>query len=49
MTEAQWRRCDCPRLSWDFVAPRTTDRKLRLFACAYFRALEGWDSRLAKG
>src|SRR5262249_15275199 len=37
MTEAEWWACDDPRHMLGFLGTRSSDRKLRLFACAYAR------------
>ncbi len=34
MTEAEWLSCDIPRRLLDYVYPKASDRKLRLYACA---------------
>jgi hypothetical protein len=39
MTERQWLSCDDPAALLDFAKARTSDRKLRLFACACVRCL----------
>jgi len=41
MTEAEWLACDSPQCMIDFVARKSSRRKLRLFACACCRTL--WD------
>jgi hypothetical protein len=37
MTEQEWLGCADPRQLIDFISPRTSKRKLRLFACACCR------------
>ena len=37
MTEAEWWACDDPRHMLGFLGKSGSDRKLRLFACAYAR------------
>jgi hypothetical protein len=37
MTEAEWWACDDPRRMLGYLGTRGSDRKLRLFACAYAR------------
>ena len=39
MDEAQWLACTDPRPMLEFLQDRASDRKLRLFACAYCRAV----------
>ena len=41
MTEAQWLASTDPRPMLEFVREKASDRTLRLFACAYCRAVRG--------
>jgi hypothetical protein len=41
MTEAQWLTSTDPRPMLEFMHNKASDRKLRLFACAYCRAVRG--------
>jgi hypothetical protein len=41
VTEAEWQSCDDPCLMLDYIAIKTSDRKLRLFACACCRRVWG--------
>jgi hypothetical protein len=41
VTEADWLACDDPRPMLEFLRDKASDRKLRLFACAYCRAVRG--------
>jgi hypothetical protein len=41
MTEVEWLACTDPRPMLEFLRGRTSDRKLRLFACAYCRVVRG--------
>ncbi len=39
MTEAEWRACTDPERMLEFLRGKATDRKLRLFACAWVRRM----------
>jgi hypothetical protein len=39
MTEAEWLAGDNPAPLWEFVSPKISQRKLRLFACACCRRI----------
>jgi hypothetical protein len=41
MDEAAWLACNDPRLMLQFLRGKVSDRKLRLFACAYCRVVRG--------
>jgi hypothetical protein len=41
MTEAEWLACTDPRKMLEFLRNKASDRQLRLFACAYCRAIRG--------
>ncbi len=43
MTEAQWRVCEDARIMVEWLGRSASDRKLRLFACAFWRWHEGAD------
>ena len=39
MTEAEWVACTDPRKMLGFLQGKASERRLRLFACAYYRAV----------
>lgn len=41
MTEAEWLASTDPRLMLEFLRDKASDRRLRLFACAYCRVVRG--------
>lgn len=42
MTEQEWLKATDPRPMLEFLRDKSSDRKLRLFACAYCRVVRGY-------
>jgi hypothetical protein len=42
MTEQEWRTCTDPKKMLEFLRGKASDRKLRLFACAFCRSERVW-------
>jgi hypothetical protein len=47
VTEAEWLACTDPQKMLEFLRGRASDRKLRLFACAFGRAVRGSEHQLS--